>query len=98
MNGISLVNLTIVEQLCVAQLAIDTSDTGGTNGRRAVTAVLKDSIPALGLISAKVPVVAVSGTIWRAVLLSEQYTNPMFSSIFFNTLNLIRISASIPQR
>ena len=63
MNGISLVNLTIVEQLCVAQLAVDTSDTGGTNRRRAVTAVLKDSIPAFGLISAKVPVVAVSSTI-----------------------------------
>ena len=63
MNGISLVNLTIIEQLCVAQLAVDTSDTGGTNGRRAVTAVLKDSVPAFQSISTKVPVVAVSGTI-----------------------------------
>ena len=63
MNGISLVNLTIIEQLCVAQLAVDTSDTGGTNGRRAVTAVLKDSVPAFQSISTKVPVVAVSGTV-----------------------------------
>ena len=63
MNGISLVNLTIVEQLCVAQLAVDTSDTGGTNRRRAVTAVLKDSVPAFQSISTKVPVVAVSGTV-----------------------------------
>ena len=63
MNGISLVNLTIVEQLCVAQLAVDTSDTGGTNGRRAVTAVFKDSVPTFQSVSTKVPVVAVSGTV-----------------------------------
>ena len=63
MNGISLVNLTIVEQLCVAQLAVDTSDTGGTNGRRAVTAVFKDSVPTFQSVSTKVPIVAVSGTV-----------------------------------
>ena len=63
MNGISLVNLAIVEQLCVAQLAVDTSDTGGTNGRRAVTAVFKDSVPTFQSVSTKVPIVAVSGTV-----------------------------------
>ena len=63
MNGISLVNLSIIEQLGVAQLTVDTGNTGGANRRSATAAVFEDRVPTVFLVRTKVPVVAVTGTI-----------------------------------
>ena len=63
MDGIAFVNLSIIEQLGVAQLTVDTGNTGGANRRSATAAVFEDRVPTVFLVRTKVPVVAVTGTI-----------------------------------
>ena len=63
MDGVAFVNLSIIEQLGVAQLTVDTGNTGGADRRSATAAVFEDRVPTVFLVRAKVPVVAVTGTI-----------------------------------
>ena len=63
MDGVAFVNLSIVEQLGIAQLTVDTGNTGGADRRSAAAAVFEDRVPTVFLVRTKVPVVSVTCTI-----------------------------------